>query len=77
MILWPYGKFFGSLVYFSCFGVLYQDPKSGNPGARTGNKFKITLHWQNPFQEQSSPKYKQYTQSLKDHPTIISFSLSL
>jgi hypothetical protein len=30
-ILWPFGSFYGHLVHFSSFGVLYQE-KSGNPG---------------------------------------------
>jgi hypothetical protein len=30
-ILWPFGTFCGHLVYFSRFGMLYQE-KSGNPG---------------------------------------------
>jgi hypothetical protein len=29
-ILWPFGVFYGFLVYLYCFGMLYQD-KSGNP----------------------------------------------
>jgi hypothetical protein len=29
-ILWPFGIFCGHLVYFPCFGILYQE-KSGNP----------------------------------------------
>jgi hypothetical protein len=29
-ILWPFGIFYGYLVYFSRFGTLYQE-KSGNP----------------------------------------------
>jgi hypothetical protein len=31
-ILWTFGKFRGNLVYFSRFGILYQE-KSGNPDA--------------------------------------------
>jgi hypothetical protein len=30
-ILWTFGIFYGHLVYFSHFGMLYQE-KSGNPG---------------------------------------------
>jgi hypothetical protein len=30
-ILWPFGIFYGYLVYCSRFGMLYQE-KSGNPG---------------------------------------------
>jgi hypothetical protein len=30
--LWPLGTFYAHLVYFSCFGILYQE-KSGNSGA--------------------------------------------
>jgi hypothetical protein len=30
-ILWPIGIFYGYLVNFSCFGMLYHE-KSGNPG---------------------------------------------
>jgi hypothetical protein len=30
-ILWPFGTFYGCLVYFSRFGMLYKE-KSGNPG---------------------------------------------
>jgi hypothetical protein len=30
-ILWPFGMSYGYLVYFSRFGMLYQE-KSGNPG---------------------------------------------
>jgi hypothetical protein len=30
-ILWTFGKVCGCLVYFSCFGMLYQE-KSGNTG---------------------------------------------
>jgi hypothetical protein len=29
--LWPFGIFIGDLIYFSRFGMLYQE-KSGNPG---------------------------------------------
>jgi hypothetical protein len=29
-ILWTFGIVLGNLVYFSCFGILYQE-KSGNP----------------------------------------------
>jgi hypothetical protein len=31
--LWPFGTFYGYLVYFSRFGILRQD-KSGNPARR-------------------------------------------
>jgi hypothetical protein len=31
-ILWAFGLVFGNLVYFSRFGILYQE-KSGNPGS--------------------------------------------
>jgi hypothetical protein len=31
-ILWPHGIFYDNFVYFSRFGILYQE-KSGNPGA--------------------------------------------
>jgi hypothetical protein len=37
-ILWPFGVFYGYLVYSTRFGVLYQE-KSGNPAARS-NSFK-------------------------------------
>jgi hypothetical protein len=30
-ILWPFGIFYGHLVFFPRFGFLYQE-KSGNPG---------------------------------------------
>jgi polyferredoxin len=33
--LCPFGTFYGNLVYFSRFGMLYRD-KSGNPGRENG-----------------------------------------
>jgi hypothetical protein len=33
-IVWPFGIFYGYLVYFSRFGMLYQE-KSGNTGQQT------------------------------------------
>jgi hypothetical protein len=43
-ILWPFGIFYGYLVYFSRFGMLYQE-KSGNPGTEASvlNRFSC-LH---------------------------------
>jgi hypothetical protein len=35
-ILWPFNIFYGPLVYFSRFGMLYQE-KSGNPGAASAD----------------------------------------
>jgi hypothetical protein len=32
-MLWPYGIFYGHLVIFPCFGILYQG-KSGNPAQK-------------------------------------------
>jgi hypothetical protein len=31
-ILWPFGIFYGHLVHFFGFGIMYQE-KSGNPGS--------------------------------------------
>jgi hypothetical protein len=39
-ILWPFGIFCGSLVYFSRFGILDRE-KSGNPG---GNRETPSWH---------------------------------
>jgi hypothetical protein len=43
-ILWPFGLFYGYLVYFSRIGMLYQE-KSGNPGAIHYDFLDCPLHF--------------------------------
>jgi hypothetical protein len=40
--LWPFGLFYGYLVYFSRFGMLHQD-KSGNPDHRSEHPGNVDL----------------------------------
>jgi hypothetical protein len=47
-ILWPFGIFYGYLVYFSHFGRLFQE-KSGNPGCAAEGRYCKKVQ-QGPFQ---------------------------